>query len=353
MGLGAVEFVLVRQANHQLVNQRIAQAGHLHPGATCLLTGLVARRRAAVEQTGLAHAGRGPAANDGIGTRCQTVLVHFKRNGGDVVFLDVMLATHARSVLVGWVEQERRRRIHQVKHGTQIDGKAFLALPNEYLAHILARRAARNLDAVHVQLGIGLVGNRVAQCFGANIVHRLFERLGGAIALGDGGDGTLAPIAAHDVDRIGFVEVQVRVDQLAYGAGLDQRNGDLGGADVECDVVEFVIETELEGNVFFGVTIVVQVDFVQGIGVHREVVGATVGALQRLVVGQHGDVVTAPAGAGGTNAFITAEHVKVRTVHLGRGGDKRCFAVAGGQRGTRRQHQNARLGQSAVGLLHR
>ncbi len=180
--------------------------------------------------------------------------------------------------------------------------------------------------------GVGRVGGRIAQRLGADVVDRLLER-GLSVGLGDRLARALAAVAAHQRQRVGFEEVQVRIVEVAATAPrLDQRDRHVGwrgaAADRQRDVVELVAEAELEGQVFLGVAVVVDVDLVQRVRVQREVVRAAVGVLQRQVVGDQRDVVAAPTAAVVADAFVAAEHVEVGAVDLGRGRDERGFAVA-------------------------
>ena len=82
-------------------------------------------------------------------------------------------------------------------------------------------------------------------------------------------------------------------------------------------------EAELKRQVLDAVAGVVDVDLVEAVGVHGEIVRTCLRFLQALVVGDEGDE-TGPAG------FVAVEHVEVGAVDLGTRGDERCLAVTGG-----------------------
>ena len=100
---------------------------------------------------------------------------------------------------------------------------------------------------------------------------------------------------------------------------------------------ERILEAELEGDVFLGIPVVVEMDLVQPVRVERKIVGAAVGVLERLVVrDERHELIAARLEA--------VEHVEVGGVDLGRAGDEGRLAVAGclrtsGQASQRRQRQ--------------
>ena len=63
-------------------------------------------------------------------------------------------------------------------------------------------------------------------------------------------------------------------------------------------------KVELEGNVFDRVPVVVDVDFIDRVGIHGEIVRSAIRSLQWLVVGDEGHIVRAPC-------FVAAEHVEI------------------------------------------
>jgi hypothetical protein len=283
------------------------------------------RRR--VEQRALAQAGCGPATDHGFSTLGQAALVDLHRQGRDIGVVD----------RVGYGIDQRRigdhgqRRVDQVEDGAQVDRKGLLALADEQLGR---HRAARNADVVDVLGGIArIVGNRL----GADVVDRLVEGGTAADCVGDGGTLAGAAVAADDVDRVLLIDIQrcrVRGSDLA---GLDQGDGHTLATHRQRERLEVVLEAELERQVFLGVAIVVDVDLVQRVRVHLEVVRAAVGSLQRLVVGDHGNVL-------GTARFVAAEHVEVSAIDLGLGGDEGRLAVARSLYGLQRQGGERRGG---------
>ncbi len=137
-------------------------------------------------------------------------------------------------------------------------------------------------------------------------------------------------IAAHDVECESLLQVQGGVAAGTDSARLDQRDRDALAADGQRDVGKVVLEAKLEADVLDRVAVVVHVDFVQRVGIHREVVGAAVGVLQRDVIGDQRHVVAAAV-------FVAAKHVEVGPVDLGLRRDKWSFAMARGL--GRRLHQ--------------
>ena len=79
---------------------------------------------------------------------------------------------------------------------------------------------------------------------------------------------------------------------------------------------------------FFAVAHVINVDFIQSIWIHLEVIRPAIRSLQRLVVGQQRYIISTSAVAVGINAFIAAKHVEIGAVDFGAGGDERGLAVA-------------------------
>ena len=128
---------------------------------------------------------------------------------------------------------------------------------------------------------------------------------------------------------------------------LDQRNGDLLGADGKCDIRQRVGKAELERDVFLGVAVVVDMDLVEPVRVQREIIRTAVCILQRHVVGDHGHESLA-AG------FIAPEHIEIGSVDLGLLRDEWRFAMAGGARASGQNdkahahdYSGKRLGHSA------
>ena len=177
-----------------------------------------------------------------------------------------MVATHTYRIFVGGVQQNARRRIHQVKNGAKVDRKAFLPLTDEDLARHVA---AGNRHLVDVLVSVCFVAGFDTQCFFANVVHWFFESCAATAGLHDRRGSALATVAAHHVDGIGFVQVEVGIVNVRHCAGLNEGNRDIfGTADIQAHIVEFVVELELEGQVLFGITVVVDMDFVQRVRIH-------------------------------------------------------------------------------------
>ena len=124
---------------------------------------------------------------------------------------------------------------------------------------------------------------------------------------------TSTTITADFFDAVGFVEVGAAIGINV--AEVFQRNGDafliLAFANRQSETAshstQHLLEAELEGNVFDRVTVIIDVNLVQSVRVHREVIWAAIGVLQRDIVRNQSHVVF-------TISFITAERVEVRRV---------------------------------------
>ena len=246
--------------------------------------------------------------------------MHFQGHRRDVLVLD---GVGSECVLQRRVQDLCGRGVDQVEDRAQVDGKALLALAHEHLG---GHRAAGDVDRVHVLRGVGLVGRRVAQRLVTDVVHRLLEGGGATRGLAQRSAAALAAVAAHHGHTVGFRDVEVGVRHSRHGARLSQGDGHHRTTDVQLHALacvgQRVVEAELEGDVFHRVAVVVDVDFVQRVGVELEVVGTTVGVLQRLVVGDQRDVI-------GAARLVAHEHVEVRAIHLGARGDEGRLSVAG------------------------
>ena len=185
---------------------------------------------------------------------------------------------------------------------------------------------------------VGRIRRRVPQRLDADVVDRFLERAGAA-GLDRRRRIALAAVPAHHVEAVGLAHVEIRVSHVGHGTRLDQRDGDgflrPGTADRQRHVVELDGEAELERDVFDRVAVVVDVDLVQGVRIHREVVGAAIRPLQRLVVGDQRHVVAAASTAVRRHALVAAEHVEIRRVDLGAGRDEGRLAVARCEAGRR------------------
>ena len=109
------------------------------------------------------------------------------------------------------------------------------------------------------------------------------------------------------------------------GADVDQRYRHVCAAHIDRGVFAFRIELELEGDVFHGVAVIIDMDFVNGVIVQGKIIGTAIGILQGQVVGDQGHI---PVTAG----LIAVEHIEVRAIDFGHAGDERGLAVAGCQR---------------------
>ena len=158
--------------------------------------------------------------------------MYFHRNRCHIGLLNHILTPHPYSVFVGGIQQEGGRRVDQVKHRAQVDRKAFLALAYKHLALVFASGATGNGNGVDVLAGIRGVSGGIAQRLHADVVNRLLKGRT-ATGFGDGGNRAFAAFTAHDVDRIGFVDVQIGVIQGADCTRLNQRNRHAGGANLQ------------------------------------------------------------------------------------------------------------------------
>jgi hypothetical protein len=154
---------------------------------------------------------------------------------------------------------------------------------------------ARDVDVVDELRRVGrVVGDRLR----ADVVERLHEGRVGAFAVRHCLRRTRAAIAGDDGERVGLAQVRVRILVGVDAAHGEQRHrhGLLValGPDLERRVLELVLEAELEGQVLDRVAVVVDVDLVERLGIHKEVVRAAIGRLERDVVGDHRDGVLAP-----------------------------------------------------------
>jgi len=197
------------------------------------------------------------------------------------------------------------------------------------LAHEDAPRcgAAGQIDGINVLSSVAGVALREALF--ADVVHGLVEYGGSAGGGSYRGARAAAAVASHQVDGIGFAHIQGRRVDAADRAAVDERN--LGGlaAHRQSCVLGGVGEAKLQGQVLDPITGVVDMDFIESVGVEHIEVRAALRILERDVVGQDGDEVLAAR-------FIAAEHVQVGAVDLGHAGDVGTFAVAGREADARR-----------------
>ncbi len=215
-----------------------------------------------------------------------------------------------------------RDEVHQVEHRAQVDREAFLALPDE---HATRHVAARDVHRVDERARVGLVVGHAAEGLGADEVIGLAEHRA-AIAAGHLRDIAEATVAAGHPHLVALAEIQVGVVGRAHAADVLQRHRNIGAGDVELEaavvVGQPVVEAELEGEVFFRVTVVVDVDLVQRRRVQGEIVRTAVRLLQRDVVGEQRDVAV-PAG------FVAVEEIEVGRVLAWVARDIGRFPMAG------------------------
>ena len=102
-----------------------------------------------------------------------------------------------------------------------------------------------------------------------------------------------------------------------------QRNAHFLAADVQLDtsaVFQIIVELKLKGDLFFGIGVIADMDLVDRIGVHGEIVGSTIGGLQRLIICNEGHVVAAVC-------LVAFEHVEICRVDLWLLGNARRLTV--------------------------
>ena len=338
--LAVVEAILLVEADDNLVDQRVAETRDLHPGPTldgrrtAFTVTAAGHIREGVHDAGLPHAGGRPGTDDRVTIR-QAAGRHLHRDAGDVLVADDIALAVARA---------QRVRIDQVEDLAKVDDEAFLALANEDAT----LTTGAQIDAIDMILRIALIvavealltdevdrlaeASRTVALAGGVAEIRQRHRVGAATAVALLQGYLIALDAVDTLEPTG-------VGADAIGHGIDQRNRDrVLGAGVDGGVVDLGIETELEAQVFLRIAVVVDMDLVESVRIHREVVGATVAVLQRVIVRDESDHVIA--------AFlVAAEHVEVGPVHLGHFGDEGGLAVAGSARGT--GGGNGRAGQQA------
>ena len=166
---------------------------------------------------------------------------------------------------------------------------------------------------------VGIVGV-VGDGFSADVVQRLGK--GGAAVAGvdNGLRVPMAPVTAHERERIALYHVLSAHVRCRDGPDIRQRNRDRLVPGLDREALALVGETELEREVFDAVTIVVDVDLIQRVRIHKEVVRSPVGVLQGLVVGDERHE-TRPPG------LVAAEHVEIRAIHFRMRCDERCLPV--------------------------
>ena len=183
--LAHVELVFVLEADDEFVNQWHAEARHLHHIAVedkfC--------QRNVGDEARLWQARRTPYADDRVSRRGQAGDWHFHRDGGDVFIKQGIGGTGAAA------DDACRRDVHQIKHLTQIDAKAFTALADEYFARCCT---TGNIDVVKMP---GCIRRIVGDRLETDIVDGFVEF---GCATGDGRElpCTVAGLTALTTDQI-------------------------------------------------------------------------------------------------------------------------------------------------------
>ena len=167
-------------------------------------------------------------------------------------------------------------------------------------------------------VGIGLILARKGLF--ANIVDRLVEFLFAIGLVGDTTSVARTPVIAHHVDGVGFTHIELGVIDGTDGARIDDRDLHLFSTDAHGEFLVCIFKPELEGNILFGVAIIVDMDLVQGIFIKLIKVRPALRILEGNVVGQKRHIPL-------STSFITAKHIKVRAVHLRQTGNKRTLAM--------------------------
>ena len=303
LGFAGIETVLVLQADDDLVNEGHGETGKLLIGGDPLAV--------------FGHlTGRGPGAEHRfLGIRQEEFLGQFETQGRDIFV--------GQGIGIGVLGSEGVE-IDEVEGLAQVHHERILALPHKHAA-LLVRAGKGDL----VNVGIGILGI-VRKGFVPDIVLRLGETRGTILGIGHGNHGAVASFAPDDVQGVALVDREGTLIGGGDGAGGEQ--GDLVGALItrgtqdEIDAAIDAFEAELEGEVLDGIARIVDVDFVHGVRIELEIVGAAVGILEWEIIGDEGDV---PLASG----FVTTEHVEIGAIEFGGRGDERSLAMTGGQGG--------------------
>ncbi len=187
--------------------------------------------------------------------------------------------------------------INQVKRAAQVHHKRIFTLADKDLAR---RAAAGDVDAVNV---LRRVRRIIGQRFVADIVDGLGEGTAAVGRIGDGGGSAAAAIARHQRQRKALLHIQRGRFGRVDGAGIGQRHRHILAPHRHRQILQVIAEAELEGQMLMRIADVVDVDFIQRIGVHQIEIRATRAVLQRLVVGDQGN-------ESGTAGFVATEHIK-------------------------------------------
>ena len=224
-----------------------------------------------------------------------------------------------------------RHKIHQVKYLTQRQLKRLVALAHKHTP----AGAGGNVHVVDKAVSVSSVITRAAEGFGAGVVERFSERVRTICSIGDSAAGARAAITLDHGQGVGLHVIQATFVVGRNAADVAQHRGYGCAIDVQGNYFpggQHVIEVELKGQVFAAVAIVVDMNLINGVCVHGEIVGSTIGGLHRNVVGQQGHVIFA-------TRFVANEHVEIRGVYLRQFGNEWCLAVAGSTQAPCRQQQ--------------
>ena len=324
LGLAGIEAILVRQADHQFIDQRHTEPRHLRPRAANDFRSL-ARRRASddalgcrIEHARLTQAGRGPSADDRAAARGEARSRYLKFDRGDLLL--------CQRVRFG-VRRTRRIQIDQIENLTEVDEERILTLADKHLA----RSASGNTDAGDVVIGVsGVVGNR----FRPDVVIGLGEGGASRRRIGRLGCRPAAAVAAHECYLVGLGQVlapRIGIDRGADRPDQGQRNRNALATNRQGRILVRVGEAKLEGQVFLAITVVVSrvgdavwrvvdMDFVQGVRIEVEIIRTAARILSRNVIGDQGDI-TVAAG------LVASKHVEIGAVNLRMLRDERRFAM--------------------------
>ena len=297
-GLTGIELVLVRQADHELIHERHAQARYL-------LEVIAVQAGVAIIAVGRqAQARRGPCADNRIRPGRQAGDWQFEGNGRDVLVRYRVRFGVARTDRIG---------IDQVEYFAKIDDEAVLALTNENPAR---RTASRDADVVDEVAGVaGVIGNGIL----ADVIGGLPEGRATVARIFGPLDAVLS--AAHHFDRIALNDVQIGATGR-HRPDVDQWHRDTLAARVDGQVLDRVREMKAKRQRGLGAAGVVDVNVVDRMRVEVEVVRTAVGVLQRNVVCDECDIIRAAR-------LVAAEHVEVGAVDARHAGDGGCLTMAG------------------------
>jgi len=114
---------------------------------------------------------------------------------------------------------------------------------------------------------------------GAAIADRTTERALGASRCRPSRDWR----RARERDRIALYDVEIRARGI-YRSDVDQWYGDLLAPGSHCQALISIGKTKLEAHIGGAVTIIVDLDFIDGLGIEIEVIWTAIGVLQRDII---------------------------------------------------------------------